>query len=223
MAVTLITSGVITILFLTAFRDDPFLVGFQDITQDSAAGPAFAVAVAAGVQALFGQVAHGATIVAVAGVAARKNVRLVDALDPAFSRLGALITQAVMFVAAGAVLVASVFGVALIPYVYGRLAVSSEALMLEQRSVIQSFGRSWRLMRGRLIRFWAAFLRALLIVFIPLALSALVGLLEPGGRTTTILAVFAADIIGAILLIPVAGVITGVTTLYFLKAKELES
>ncbi len=90
----------LTILRLTAFENEP-LVLLSEITSDTNRALAFALVAAAGVEVLFGQVARGATVVAVASVATGRVKSLVEALDPAFTRMGAIISLAIVLAALG--------------------------------------------------------------------------------------------------------------------------
>ncbi|MGD9932946.1 MAG: hypothetical protein AB7T37_04435 [Dehalococcoidia bacterium] len=210
-----------TVGYLTIFDNEP-LVLLNEISRNTAGALAFMLVAAAAIEVLFGQVARGATVMAVAGVATGKPRSLAEALDPAFTRMGAIIAQAVVLAAVGGALIFSIVGLVIFPYVAARFALSTESLLLEGRSATSALAASWSLMRGRVIRLLGVALLAALVCVGPLVLVSLLGLMVTGGRTQELVTGAVVSVLQAFLLVPVIGFLTTVTTLFYLKAKEID-
>ena len=98
-------------------------------------------------QSLFSLVGAGGTMVSVAGLLRGKPVSLANALDPAFTRMGGLLLIGAVFY--GIVLVTAI-GVVVMVYFLVRWGLALQVYMLEGKSIGQSFGESWRVLRGRM-------------------------------------------------------------------------
>lgn len=220
--VSIVIAATTAILFFTEFSDEPYLQ-LSEIDGDTARGVAFALIALAAVQVLFGQVARAATIVAVAAAASGNPKRLVDALDPAFTRMGAIVAQGVVLAAIGGVLVFSIVGLLLFPYVAGRLGVSTEVMMLENQRPIGALAGSWRLLGRRVTRFLGVLVLTALICLGPLVLVSFLGLAVTGSRDEQVIWAAIITVIQAALLTPVVALLTAAGTLFYLKAREIDS
>jgi membrane-anchored glycerophosphoryl diester phosphodiesterase (GDPDase) len=172
---------------------------------------------------LFGQVARAATIVSVAAAAGGKPKSLVEALDPAFTRMGAIVAQAVVLAAIGGMLIISVVGIVLFPYVAGRLAASTEVMMLENQRPVGAMVGSWRLLSRRVTRLLGTVLLAILICLGPLLLLSVINLAVTGSRDEQVISSSLITVVQALLVTPVVALLTAVVTLFYLKAKEIDS
>jgi hypothetical protein len=209
-------------LFLGLYAEEPFiLVG--EITSETHRGVAFALVAITAIQVLFGQVARAATIVAVAAAASGSPRPLAQVLDPAFTRMGAIITQTVVLAAVGAALLLSLVGVILFPYIAGRLAVSTEIMMLEGQRPLQALVGSWRMTARRVIRLLSVLLLVALISAGPLIIASLLGLFIGGTRTEQVLWASAMMVVQAAIALPAVALITAAITLFYLKAREIDS
>lgn len=217
----LVSIGTI-VAYLTFFEDEP-LVLLNEITRETAGALAFMLVAAAAIEVLFGQVARGATVMAVAGVATGKPRSLSESLDPAFTRMGAIIAQAIVLAAVGGALIFSIVGIVIFPYVAARFGLSTESLLLENRSPTSALAASWSLMRGRVIRLLGTAFLAALICLGPFVVVSLLGLAVTGDRTQQVITGGFVAVAQALLLVPVIAFLTTVTTLFYLKAKEIDS
>jgi hypothetical protein len=208
-------------VYHTVFADEPFL-RLEDMTRDTHAGLAFLVIVIVAVQALVGQVARAATVVAVAAAASGRPKPLVESLDPAFTRMGAVFLQAVVLGGIGAALIFSGIGIFLFPYVAGRLAVSTEVMMLEQQRPLSSLGGSWRLLSRRVFRLLAVILLSTLLCVGPLLALLSLDLAVAGSRNQEIVLSGIVTIVQSLLITPVLALLTAAITLFYLKAKEAD-
>src|SRR5690606_8381874 len=116
-------------VFLSAFPDEDVST-VASLSPEASGAALFAMAVAVAAEALFAQVARGATIVAVASAARGRPVPLVEALDPAFTRLGGLVALVLVLGAIGALAFLTIVGLIVLPYVLFRLALVFDAYML---------------------------------------------------------------------------------------------
>ena len=91
LAVAVLTIG----LYLTAFEDQP-VEAMQDAVTAGTGAPLFLFLATTAAQALFSQVARGAAILSIAGEINHRPLSLTGALDPAFTRMGALLALAVI-------------------------------------------------------------------------------------------------------------------------------
>lgn len=218
--VALVSSLVVATLLLTTFREQPFQV-LGSVSDATDRGLIFLLVAVAAAQLLFAQVARCATIVAVAAEVAGRPATLTGSLDPAFTRMGAVLAQTIALIVMGAAFVASVVLLPLAPFFLARCGVSTEMMILEGQGPIAAIRSSWQLMRGRVIRFVATLLLSGLVLLGPLLILSLLNPGIAGGRTALVWEYAAVSFAQAILAIPITGFLTAVTTLYYLRAKEL--
>jgi hypothetical protein len=215
------------LLFFTVFRDEEFLVVGDilsgEFASETSRGVLFAVIAIAAVQFLFGQVARAATIVSVAGAAKGSPRRLPEALDPAFVRMGAVLWQSLLWLTLMLGLVFSVVGLALLPYVWARLSVGTEVMMLENRRPLAALAGSWALTAGKALRAMGVLLLTVLICAGPLLAGSMLGLLVTGSRTQQVLMFGLAGLVQTVLFTPVTALLTSAMTLFYLKAREVDN
>lgn len=208
-------AGIATaILFLTVFRNDPV-----DATEGA---PLFATIVIIAVQGLFAQVAHAATIVSVAALQQGRPRSLTESLDPAFSRMGAILALVVILaiILTGAVLsIAILIGILLLPYVALRVGLSFEAMMLEGTGPWAAVKSSWTVTRRHMLRFLAVGTLAFLVVIGPFIVVQLLTEVDAGGRTANVLLASGLTFVQGILGVPIVAFLTTTTTLFYLHLR----
>jgi hypothetical protein len=212
--VALISAALLAAALLTVFSDVP--LDPQDSTY-----LALLVAVGAG-QALFTQVAHGAAIISVAGLLRGKRKSLTESLDPAFTRMGGLFALLVVLVGVAFLLVLTVIGLVLLPYLLVRLALSHQAFMLEGRSPFAAFGRSWAMMRGHMLRMLGVMLLTMLIFVGPAFLIAALDGLVTGSRETQLLLQVVVSVVQGFLAVPLVAFASATTTVFYLNLEDSE-
>ena len=176
-----------------------------------------------GAQSLFSLVGAAATMVAVTAVLKGKPISLANSLDPAFTRMGGLLLIGAIFYA---MLLATVFGIIVLLYFLIRFGLALQVYIIEGTSVTDSFRRSWRLLRGRMLAFAGVLLAvipfAVILLFVTtFALSIVVAPFgTDSGRTTDLALQSVAILMVGILLVPIAAYVAISTTLFYLNAKE---
>ncbi|MCC6380970.1 MAG: hypothetical protein IT304_00600 [Dehalococcoidia bacterium] len=218
LPVTLISSLVTVALYFSVFRDEPF-ESVNDVLAGGASGPLFALILLTAFEGLFAQVARAATIVAVASALEGRPKQLTESLDPAFTRMGGLLVVAVLLAASVVGLALTLVGLVLLPYLAARLGLVFEAYMLDGLGPGRAIGRSWRVMRGNVLRFLTAVLLFLLVAAGPLVLISLLGSVDFGGRDTRVLTSAAIGLAQGVLLIPLLAFLTAITTAFYLQAR----
>jgi hypothetical protein len=117
-------------------------------------------------------------------------------------------------------------GVILLPYFIIRWGLAVHAHILDGAGIGRSLGTSWRLLRGRMLRF-----TGLLLTGIPVSLAcftvativfsiALAPFGADPGRTTTLAAQSAGFLVAAAVAIPTLAYLAAATTLFYLSAQE---
>lgn len=217
-----VLTGIATIVaYFTAFADEPVFTS-AELFENPESGQFFLFIVLAAVEALFAQVARGATTVSVAGLVRGRPLPLAQALDPAFTRMGGLI---LIFVVLGGVMLlglALIVGLVLVPYFAIRTLTSSEAYMLENLGPWAAIRRAWALTRGRFWRTAGTFLLAILTVVLPVLVVTAVTGITGGGRDTQAIMLGISTAVQAVLLVPVTAFMVAVTTLIYLRSVEDE-
>jgi hypothetical protein len=217
-----IAAGAITaLLFLTRFDSEPFVL-IGEITGETHRGLVFALVAITAVQVLFSQVARAATVVAVAGVATGQAKPLAQALDPAFTRMGAVFWQTILVLALNVALIVSVFGIVLLPYVMGRLGTTTEVMMLEGQRPMAALTGSWRLLARRVTRFLGVVLLTAVICLGPFVVVSLLGLAVTGTRTQQVVLSAVLGVAQAVITTPALALLSSVITLFYLKAREID-
>ena|GEM_PF-1736950 len=219
--VALATSVVTVVLYLTVFADEPVLT-VNEMVDTAARGQLFAFLVLQAVTALFSQVARAATTVGVANAAAGKAIPLAAALDPAFTRMGALLALSVLIASGAFVLVLTIVGTLLLPFLALKVALSTETLILEGNGPWGAIRRSWRLTSGNMLSLLGTLLVTIGLVIGPLLAISLVAVIVAGDRTEQLLLAGLATFIQTVLLVPLFVFVTSVVTVFYLQAKERE-
>ena len=207
------------ILQLTTFSDTPFkLVG--ELDRDDPTGLLFVMALGVGVQGLFAQVAHGATVTAVAGILTGKPTTVSAALDSAFTRMGPLLLMALLLVGGFGLLFATLIGIVLVPVFAMRFSLGYEALMIEKLGVVSAFRRSWQLTTGHVFRILGTLILGAFTAIPALVFVFLLSSVVAGSRTQEVIASAVVAVAQAVILAPVYAFFTAVTTTIFFKLKE---
>lgn len=220
--VAFIAAVVTVVLYLTVFRHESVLAATTIVNQSNG-GPLFALFAITAFELLFAQVARGAAIKGIASARSGQSPGLSALLDPAFTRMGGLIALAVV---SGAVLVAgaltayTLIGGVIALFLYIRWAVVFEALMLEDRTVMGAFARSWRLMNGNMLRYLGVLAVTIVLLAVPFVAISLLDNLIAGGRTTRVIMTGVITFAQGILLVPLLVLLIAVTTIFYFKAKE---
>jgi len=172
---------------------------------------------------LFSLVGAAATIVAVKGIIDGKPKRLAEALDPAFTRMGGLLVLGAFFYF---MFLATATGIVVVLYLIIRWGLAVHAHVLEETTVSGSLGKSWRLLRGRMVRFTGVLLTAVpiaLILFFAASLLFAIALapfsVDPG-RTTNLVAQSLGILVFGIVAVPTGAYLATATTIFYLAAKE---
>ena len=174
-------------------------------------------------QTLFGLVGAAATIVAVDQISKGKTPRLADSLDPAFTRMGGLFALGTAFFL---MFIGTLAGVIVLLYLLLRFGLALHAYTLEDRTVTGAFGRSWRLMKGRMLRFIGLLLTVpavgLIVVIVSSIAIAILSLpfgTEPS-RDPELIIFCVSALVGGIMAVPMYAYLATVTTLFYLSATE---
>ncbi len=211
--------GILTIvLYLTVFGDEPPETSAGVLT-DAGSGPVFTFLVMTAVEVVFGQVAQGAAIISMQSAVAGHRVPLTAALDPAFTRMGALILLPLIIAAIALPLAFTVVALPIAVYFLLRTALSFQALMIEKLGPVAAVRRSWQLTQGNVLRLLGVLFLAGAVLAVPFLLVSALGSLVAGGRTTQVLLTGLWIIVQGALAIPFAGFMTATTTLYYLTIR----
>jgi len=174
-------------------------------------------------QSLFSLVGAGGTMVSVAAILRDKPVSLANALDPAFTRMGGLLLIGALFYG---IIVISAIGIIVLLYFLVRWGLALQVYMLEDQSIGGALGGSWRLLRGRMLAFFALILATIpfaliLIVAISILLAIVVAPFgtEPGRQVDLIFQSIAIFGVG-VALVPIGAYLATTTTMFYLSAKE---
>jgi len=217
----LVVASLTVALYLTAFSDEP-VEAMQDAVTAGAGAPLFLFLATTAAQALFSQVARGAAILSIAGVINHRPLSLTGALDPAFTRMGALLVLALIIGAGFALALISVVGLVLLPYLAVRIAICFEAMMLENISPWSAVKRSWLLTRGNVLRLLAIILLSALAIAGPLLVISGLGAIIGGGRTVRVLETGLYIFAQGIFIVPLVAFLTATTTLYYLTIRATQ-
>lgn len=215
------TAAVFFYLFYEAYPNAEFTT--FDWLADAPNGVRLTIVMLGAAQTLFSLVGAAATMVAVSGIARGAPVGLAQSLDPAFTRMGGLLLFGVLF---NVLLFASFVGVVLLVYFIVRWGLAIQPYVLEGKGFTASLGESWRLLRGRMLSFFALLLTAIPfgLVFL-LAFSLVFSLLsapfgtDPGRTQELVLQSLALFIVG-VTFVPFGAYLATSTTLFYLSAKD---
>ncbi|MEO8540894.1 MAG: hypothetical protein ABI577_14225 [bacterium] len=177
-------------------------------------------------QSLFSLVGASATMVSVAGLIKSKPVRLAEALDPAFTRMGGLLLIGALFYG---FILATAIGIIVMLYFLIRFGLALQVYMIEGTSITGALGGSWRLLRGRMLSFFGLALAtvpfglALMIVTsIVLAIAVAPFGADPG-RTVDLVFQSIAILVVGIMLVPIGAFLATCTTIFYFAAKDQSS
>lgn len=208
------------LLYSSVFADEVYPRGGLTSASDDT-GQVFVLVVVVALATIVGIIGQAATIVSVAAAALGQPVTLTQALDPAFTRLGGLIGLTIIFGVAGALLLITFVGLALIPFLVARFGVAYQVYLLEQVGPIEALTRSWQAMHGHM-------LRLLGVMLVGVALVLVVGLLvpaSPGPESVAREWRMAADagirILQGGIAIPIAAFAHASITLYYLRIRRI--
>ena len=182
------------------------------------------------IYALFTLVGVGGTIVAVAGLAEGQPVKLADALDRPFTRLGAVMALGaigyLVFVTGvtGAITVIAPLGAI---FVILKLGIVFQCLLLENLSVRAAIGKSWNVQKRHLLRFGGRILTTIPVALLTLVAAILVFTVLSSPFVSTNpsrAATVAINAIGigffALAMIPTGAYFATITTLHYLKHRS---
>jgi len=227
--VTIVT----TLLYFTVFKDEPFRQQ-EDLFTEGSAGAVFAFVLLTAANALFSQVARGATIVSIAGLIRGKRLSLSESLDPAFTHMGGLLALAFMMFGGAVVLGLTVVGIIILPVLALRFALTVEAYMLDGGSPIEALRRSWRVMGGAsrganafagimtplMLRLLAVFVLLVLLIAVPVLLVQSISELVSGGRTAQVWLSGGIAVLQTVLFVPVFAWVSAALTSFYLQARD---
>jgi len=176
------------------------------------------------VYSLFTLVGAAATMVSVRAALAEKPLSLSKALDPAFTRMGGLLVLGVLF---NVMLGVTLVGIIVVLYLVIRFGLAFHVYILGDAHAMAALGRSWQLLRGRMLRFVGVLISATpVIAGVVLAGSLAMGIaLAPFvsddlGRTATISLNAVAFLVFGLLAVPIGAYVSGLTTIFYLDITE---
>lgn len=216
---TILIAVASVVLYTTVFHNEAYPTGGIYGVNETGR-PLFAMVIVLTVNGLFAFVAQGATTIAIAGTARGKPPGIAESLDPAFTRMGALVGLALILIGGTVVLAFSIVGIVFLPFFALRMALAINALMLENLTPLQAIRQSWQMMKGNMIRLLGALLLTGVVVFIPVLIIQALGLLAAdSGRTTRMIADTILSIVDGLVAIPFVVLPIAVTTLFYLDLK----
>ena len=191
--------------------------------ESAPSGLIFTIIIVSTVYLLFSMVGGAASVVGARNIIQRKPVKLAESLDPAFTRMGGLLVLGAVFYG---LLLGTAAGIILLPYFIVRWGLAVHAHILEGTGIGGSLGASWRMLRGRMLRF-----TGLLLTGLPVSLAcftvativfsiALAPFGADPGRSTTLAAQSAGFLVAAAVAIPTLAYLAAATTLFYLSAQE---
>jgi hypothetical protein len=191
--------------------------------EDSPSGLVLSLILMTAIYLFLSLVATGATIVAVKAVIDRKPRNLVEALDPAFTRMGGLLfIGGILY----AVVLGTVAGIVVLVYFLLRWGLAVHAHLLDGTGVFGSLGASWRALRGNMLRFTGVVLTVIPVALILFTVGSIVfaiGLApfstDPG-RTTSLIAQSLSALLLGFVAIPTGAYFAAATTIFYLSVKE---
>jgi len=210
------TAVVSTALYLTVFRNEKYPPGFNEVD-----AVLFVTLCVFAVSFVFSSVGHGAAIVGTTAAYRGQPKRIAEILDPAFTRLGALLSIAIILGALLFGLAITLVGLPIAAFLGVRLSLAVQVMMLEERSPLGAIGETWRLTSGHALRL-LGLLGLLILVALPLALllSVVPAAWEGEGRTARILLDGMTDLAIGLASIPLGAYFGAATTVYYLKLRE---
>lgn len=218
LPISLAISALTVALYLSAFKSEP-VEGMQDAFAGGRGAPLFLFLATTAAQALFAQVARGAAIVSIAATVQGGAAPLTASLDPAFTRMGALLALVLIIGAAVVLAFLSLVGIVLLPYLAIRTALCFEVLMLEGLSPVAAIRRSWALTHRNVLRLLGVVLLSAVVVALPLLAISALGAAVGGSRSARVIETGLHLVAQGILVIPLVAFLTATTTLYYLTIR----
>jgi hypothetical protein len=218
---TIIAAAAYFVLLWQAFPEVEFS-GFPQLAEEPR-NYVLSLLVIIGAWWLFALVGIAGTIVATEALSDGEILPLSKALDPGFTRLGGLLAIGAGFLT---LFIATAIGLFVLLYVIWRFGLALQQYLLGGSGVYGAFGRSWLLLRGRMLRF-----AGMLISLVPLsAVMLAAGLLVAGlallplapmeaTRTTELAAASIAAMVIGIFAVPVSAYVAVATTLFYLNVR----
>lgn len=219
LVVGAVSAAAIIVLYLFLFPESEIDLNLLDASPRSLQ---FALLALTAFQGLLAQVARGATVVGVAAVARGARPPLTEVLDPAFTRLGGLLALGLLLLGIFALLSLHLVGLLLAPFLLARLGVATEALILEARSAPGALLRSWQLTGGHTLRLVLLFLIVGALGVLGLLVGAVLEAVEAPERTSRVLLLAAARVIGSVALVFPLAFGSAAITLYYLALRKAE-
>ena len=177
----------------------------------------------AGAYWMFTLVGVAGTIIATRAIAAGEAVSLSSSLDPGFTRMGGLLVLGAILLG---LVIATLFGLIVLLYVLWRFGLVLQQYLLGGSGPYGALGKSWLLLRGRMLRF-----AGMLLTLLPLSISAVAIGVFAGGLLALPLTFFepsraldlaGISIVGAVLgpfAVLVSAYIAVATTLFYLQVR----
>lgn len=221
MPAALLGAAAMFVLLWQVFPD----VDYQGLPQADAQPRNYVLSVlmVTGVFWLFTLVGISGTIVATRAVVAGEPAPLNLALDPGFTRLGGLLILGAVLLG---LVIATLVGLIVLLYVLWRFGLALHQYILGSSGPYAALGRSWLLLRGRMLRFAGT-----MITLLPLSLGFLAMGLFAGGllvlpltllESSRLIDVAAFSVVGAVLgafAVPVSAYVAVATTLFYLDVR----
>ena len=182
-----------------------------------------AVLIVTGAFWLFTLVGVSGTIVATRSIVAGEPAPLNLALDPGFTRLGGLLILGAVLLG---LMIATLFGLIVLLYVLWRFGLALHQYILGASGPYAALGRSWLLLRGRMLRFAGT-----LLTLAPLSLGFVAMGVFAGGllvlplsllESSRLIDVAALSVVGGVIgvfAVPVSAYVAVATTLFYLNVR----
>ncbi len=216
--VAVVSAVINLVLYLTVFSDKG-IESASALTAQGLDAVLFASLALAAFDLLFSQVARGATVVGVTAAVAGRPEPLTQLLDPAFTRMGGLLLLALVPIALLAGGLVTIVGTPIAVYAVLRMALATEAYMLEKGSPSRALRRSWNVLSGSMWRFLGALLLTFLMVLVPVLLIVSLPAITWGGRTNQLILLAILTVLQSALAAPFLAFLTAVTTVFYLRVK----
>jgi len=191
--------------------------------EDAPSGLVLSLIIVTAVYLFLTLVGTGATIVAAKTALEGRPVKLVEALDPAFTKMGGLLLiGAILYV----VVLGTVAGIVVLVYFLFRWGLAVHAHLLDGTGVLGSLGVSWRALRGNMWRFVGVSLTTIPVAVVMFTAGSIVfaiGLApfstDPG-RTASLVAQSLSALLLGVVAIPTGAYFAAATTIFYLSVKE---
>ncbi len=181
---------------------------------------------------LFSSVGLAATAVAARALAEGRTIRVVDALDPAFTRMGSLfLLCAILYgvLTIGAVLSILVVAPAIALYALLRFGLAFPFIALDGQTATRAMGMSWRLLSRNLLRYLVVLLSVIpvgaisyLAALIVFAIVTAPFLPADPGRDATVVIGGSGFVAMGIAFVPTGAFLATITTLFYLNLRKAE-